>query len=151
MSEKYILTMDKETALMVDRACEFYSRMVMGQFKEAADQVFEAWPDKFKDDSFIEMKRQAEAYLKTAKNALFPELDSSSYYGVGRNRKCDTTWNVHQVIRHGISWHDHPEGGYTVNFDKPMHYSNAPMPEFAIHEEPSSGTGGELSTEENAE
>ena len=45
MSEKYILTMDKETALMVDRACEFYSRMVMGQFGEAATQVFETWPE----------------------------------------------------------------------------------------------------------
>lgn len=56
MSEKYILTMDKETALMVDRACEFYSRMVIGQFEEAVDEVLNAWPEKNKGERFCEMR-----------------------------------------------------------------------------------------------
>ena len=134
MSEdaKYILTMDKETALMVDRACEFYARMVFGQFKEAANEVFYAWPEKYQNENFCEMKERAEAYLTLSKMELFPELHPGASYGVGHNRSSDVAWNIHQVIRYGISWHDHPEGGLTVNFDKPMRYADSPMPEFEI-------------------
>lgn len=148
MGEKYILTMDKETALMVDRACEFYSRMIMGQFMEAADQVFDAWPEKFKSEHFCDMRNRAESYLVSAKIALFPELHPGAYYGVGRSRRSDTTWNVHQVIRYAIAWHDHPDGGNSVDFGKPMHFSDAPMPEFVIQLDMLHSTGEKMTTEE---
>lgn len=120
--------MDRETALIVKDACEFYSRVLMGQVEEVAVQTLYAWPEIIKQDSFSSIRACAECYLKQAKSVLFPELDSSAYYGVGHNIKVDTSWNVYQTIRHGISWHDHPEGGWTVNFDKPRSWSGTPLP-----------------------
>lgn len=70
--------------------------------------------------------------MNTAKMVLFPELHPGASYGVGRNHSSGIAWNIHQVIRYGISWHDYPEGGFAVNFDKPVHYSDTPMPEFEI-------------------
>ena len=31
-------------------------------------------------------------------------------------------WAVYATIRHALAWHDHPEGGMTVDFDEPMGY-----------------------------
>ena len=135
MTEKYVLTMDSETARMVSRACELYARIVCGQYEEVSFETAMAWPEKFKSDHYCEMRDQAEAALQAAKLAMFPELSRHSSYGVSHNRKADTAWNVYQVVRHAMAWHEHPEGGNTVNFQKPMAFSGAPMPEIRIVEE----------------
>ena len=103
-----------------------------GQFDEVVREILNAWPEKYKEETFCTMRDQAEAFLKLARAVLFPELDPSSYYGVGHNRNADISWNVNQVIRYAIAWHDNPEGGDTVNFHKPMSWSGTPLPSFKI-------------------
>ena len=43
--------------------------------------------------------------------------------------------SVREAIRYAIAWHDHPEGGLAVCFDKPMKFSDAPMPKCEVKEE----------------
>lgn len=39
-----------------------------------------------------------------------------------------------QLSRHCKAWHEHPEGGLTVNFDEPMNCSGQPMPKCEVVE-----------------
>lgn len=52
-------------------------------------------------------------------------------------RCCETSrkrcWAVYATIRHTLAWHDHPEGGMTVDFDEPMGYGE-PIPRVEIKE-----------------
>jgi hypothetical protein len=67
-------------------------------------------------------KEYAEMFVKST---LFPELDWNSSYGIGSWEKLgdcpDIAWDLYQVIRYTTSWFLYPEGGMTVNFDKPLH------------------------------
>lgn len=129
MSDTYTLTMDAETAHVVSRACEFYARILMAQWKELS------WEMTIRDGTYDERRPVCEAFIERARMAAFPELVRGQYYGVGHDRKADTAWNAYQAIRYAIAWHDHPDGGITVNFDKPLRVSDAPMPKCEVKEE----------------
>ena len=49
-NDKYVLTLTTEQLLTVSKACEFYSRVMMGQFREIA---FETMMQSIKHDDFI--------------------------------------------------------------------------------------------------
>jgi hypothetical protein len=52
-------------------------------------------------------------------------LPRNAYHGIFSDKIPDearVAWDLHQVIRHRLSWDDQPEGGITVNFDTPMKY-----------------------------
>lgn len=123
MSDTYTLTMDAETANVVKRACELYARILFGQWEELS------WEMTVRDNTFAATRREnCESYLRMARCCAFPELHQDASYGVWHDRTSETAWNAYQAIRYAIAWHDHPEGGCTVNFDKPLRVSDAPMP-----------------------
>jgi hypothetical protein len=126
MSATYTLTMDAETANVVKRACELYARILFGQWDEIS------WEMTMRDSTFIDRRNDCQRHLAEAKTATFPELPPGQSYGVGHDRTADTAWNAYQAIRYAIAWHDHPEGGCTVNFDKPLRVSDAPMPKCEV-------------------
>ena len=128
MSDTYTLTMDAETANVVKRACELYARILFGQWDELS------WEMTLRDKTFIDRRRDCETFLGLARAAAFPDLVPGQSYGVGHDRTADTAWNAYQAIRYAIAWHDHPEGGHTVNFDKPLRVSDAPMPKCEVQE-----------------
>lgn len=126
MSATYTLTMDAETANVVKRACELYARILFGQWDEIS------WEMTMRDSTFIDRRNDCQRHLAAAQTATFPELPPGHSYGVGYDRTADTAWNAYQAIRYAIAWHDHPEGGITVNFDKPLRVSDAPMPKCEV-------------------
>lgn len=129
--DEYVLHMDAETACIVGLACEFFARVRMGQFEEIRHLT--VWPRCKDDKTFSERLQKCSDHLEFAKKAAFPELNGPGHsYGVGHFRDADTAWNVHQVVRYIIAWHEHPEGGSTVNFREPMRFSDAPMPRCEI-------------------
>ena len=134
MSEKYILTMDRETAQIVRRACEFYSRAVCGQIDEILLEAINVWSEREMDDTYFAIREQLEDSLKRVKALLFPELPADAHYGVGHHRNADLAWNTNQVLRHGIAWHDNPKGGYSVDYDKPVSCSGTALPSLVIEE-----------------
>ena len=131
--DEYVLHMNAETARIVSRACELYARLRCGQFEEL--QHLTVWPQGEKDTSFGERIQKCRESLEFAKKAAFPELNGPGHsYGVGHFRDSDTAWNVYQAVRYIMAWHEHPEGGYTVNFREPMKYSDAPMPRCEVRD-----------------
>ena len=126
MSDTYTLTMDAETARVVSRACEFYARILFGQWDEIS------WEMTLRDKTFMDRRQECERFLGLARAAAFPILAPGASYGVGHDRTSDTAWNAYQAIRYAIAWHDHPEGGITVNFDTPLRVSDAPMPKCEV-------------------
>lgn len=130
MSATYTLTMDAETANVVKRACELYARILFGQWDEISWEMM-----RLLDSTFIERRNDCERHLAAAKAATFPKLLPGQSYGVGHDRTADTAWHAYEAIRCAIAWHDHPEGGLAVCFDKPMKFSDAPMPKCEVKEE----------------
>ena len=131
--DEYVLHMDAETAAIVALACEFYSRIKMGQFEEIRHLT--VWPNGKNDPTFSERLQKCEDALAEAQKAAYPELGGmGASYGVGCFRDADTAWNVYQAVRYVKAWHEHPEGGTTVNFHEPMKFSDAPMPRCEIRD-----------------
>ena len=126
--DEYVLRMDAETAHIVARACELYARLRNGQFEEL--RYLTVWPTEAGDKTFGKRIDQCSAALLQAKTAAFPEFSHpySQSYGIGHFRDSDVAWNVYQAVRYIMAWHEHPEGGDTVDFRKPLKYSDAPMP-----------------------
>lgn len=133
MSEtKYIITLNGEQARTVARACEFYSRVLMGQFDEIS---FEAIMTNLTKSDFGFDKEVADEILFAARRIIFKDLHGRGHsYGIGHNEHGDRAWNAYQSIRYAIAWHDHPEGGITVDFHKPYPAGGEAVPECIVQD-----------------
>ena len=145
MNKTYILEMTPETAFIVSQACELYARAMFGQFDYLIDAVADGipWHDlppqndlAFHEEfeKWLARRRAASEKAAQARADLFPELPRNGNYGVGKYRDADIAWQAHEVLRYTRAWHDHPEGGITVDFDKPMCWTDEPMPKCQVLE-----------------
>lgn len=141
---KVRVTMTPNQAKIVMRACELMSRLRCGQLDHVIDEIediqFASIPkegqanrDAF--DKIIENRDVIKEHAAAIKQLMFPELKGYySSYGVGHEERSDIAWEVYTTIRHAVSWHEHPEGGITVNFNTPMQWSQTPLPKCEIIE-----------------
>ena len=131
MSETITLTMTREQAQAVTSATELLARLEIGQFEEITWKMLDRFKGKGKDGKpiFDERSRDlANAYLKSACLAIFgvnvygwPDVGEKSI----QHKRC---WAVYTAIRYALAWHDHPEGGDTVDFGEPLWYGeNLPV------------------------
>ena len=121
------LTLTEEQADTLLMALDTYSRLKMGQFNAVSD----LFPARDFD------RGKAAAALQAARQAVMPELDPRGYHGIESREIPDRAriaFDVEQVLRHALSWHRHPEGGITVNFDKPYWTSPEPRPRVEIRD-----------------
>lgn len=135
MSEKIIVELTREQAQAVMDATELLARLEIGQFNEITWKMLNRFEGKDRDGkrTFDSRSRDlADAYLKSACLAIFGVRDGWPDIGEAsiQHKRC---WAVYATIRHALAWHDHPEGGDTVNFDKPMGYGEQ-MPKCEIKE-----------------
>lgn len=115
MALNYTLKLSKEHLLVLQRACELYMRIQMGQLTFITEM--------FAGDPQVDT---AELY-----DVLSELMSRSRARGLAnvRSAKGDAAYDLMQVIRHKLSWDRHPEGGMTVNFDTPMQTSQMEMAE----------------------
>lgn len=140
MDEKYTLTMTPETERVMERALEFYARALLGQMRHVCDTLIDsrlselpAVDSEEHQQAFDNLMKHRDAalfYMCMAKSEIWPTLVGS--YGVGHSPECDTAWGVYEVLRYTRSWHEEPEGGITVNFNKPMQWTGEPLPECKV-------------------
>lgn len=127
--EKFVLTLTREQASIVEDACELYARLKIGQFNRITEMMLRVSAS----EDYCFRREIANNILKSAACIIF----GMNAYGMP-DCKQDTehhrAWDVYQVLRYTRSWHDHPEGGFTVNFDKPMTFIGEPLPECEIVE-----------------
>lgn len=129
-NDKYVLTLTTEQLLTVSKACEFYSRVMMGQFREIA---FETMMQSIKHDDFCTRRDMMEDLLIQARQFAFPDLMGPGHsYGIGHNKSADRAWNAYQALRYARAWHEHPEGGITVDFNKPYPAGGESIPDCRV-------------------
>lgn len=137
MSEKITLEMTREQAQAVMDATELLARLEIGQFEEITWKMIEHFRGTDKDGkpTFDGTSRDlANAYLKCACLAVFGVKPGWGGPDVGeKNIQHHRCWAVYATIRHALAWHDHPEGGDTVDFVEPLGYGE-PLPKCEIKE-----------------
>lgn len=120
MSEKIIVEMTREQARAVMNATELLARLEIGQFKEICWKMLDRFIGK---DGFDAVRRdRAEEYLESACHMVFGTNRYGSPDVRTKSIQYERCWAVYATIRHALAWHDHPEGGMTVDFDEPMGY-----------------------------
>ena len=99
-SPLYKLTLTKEQAQIVSRACELYARIRVGQFDEIIRDCLE--PD-IKAGDFCQRKEIAVYHLLEARKEIYPELNGFGHsYGIGKFEDADISFDVYQVIRYAL-------------------------------------------------
>jgi len=118
---KVQITMDAKQCYIMRNALENYARLLMGQF----DMVFDNY--RFQDNRKADWWEDVNPKLKELKEILVND-ESFKYFAEER----EISWELMQVLRYTQSWEDFPEGGWTVNFDKPLNLSSRPLAEAKI-------------------
>lgn len=127
---QYILTLTPEQHRIVERACEFYARVMMGQFGEIS---YETMLRRVSREDFSTSRDMMDDLLFHARKIAFPELQGRGHsLGIGHDAKADRAFNVYEVLRHARAWHEHPEGGVIVDFNEPMPLNGEPLPKCEV-------------------
>lgn len=124
MSEKITVEMTREQAQAVMDATELLARLEIGQFEEVTWKMIDHFhgTDREGKPTFDDRSRDlANAYLKSACLAVFGVKNGWPDIGE-KNMQHHRCWAVYATIRHALAWHDHPEGGDTVDFGMPLEY-----------------------------
>lgn len=109
------LTLTDDMAKIVAEACEFYSRIRIGQFQEIIYKTLEM--NELGADDYCERRDAAEKFLFEAREFIYPELHGLGHsYGYGKFDDADRAFDVYQVIRTGFG---DPRGIYTRFDDVP--------------------------------
>ena len=135
MVETVTLTMTREQARAVMDATELLARLEIGQFEEITWKMIEHFRGNDRDGKpvFDDRSRDlANAYLKSACLAVFGVKNGWPDLGE-KNMQHHRCWAVYAAIRYALAWHDHPEGGYTVDFEEPLSYGES-LPKCEVKE-----------------
>lgn len=112
------LKLTDDQAKIVSRACEFYARVVLGQFREIPIELF----NKENIESISKHRDEIETLLFQVREFIYPELQGQgASYGVGKFEHADVAYDVHQSIRklfgdprESFSYYEIPEATYYI-------------------------------------
>ena len=132
---RYRLKMNEKQARVTVAALDFAMRVWLGQWREIVERCMKYEPGKL--DEWCERREEAEALLLQARKIVMPELTGwGNHYGVYNRQETERLYNVLLAVRSCLAYHDHPEGGTTVNFREPMSiYVNEEMPKCEVVED----------------
>lgn len=99
MKPKYQLILTEGQARLVSLCCEFYARIMLGQFAEIPYHLML----RDKGENYCQRRESAENLLFEARKYIYPELQGRGHsYGIGKFDEADQAFDVHQVIRKGL-------------------------------------------------
>lgn len=117
------LELNDEQLKIIDRACELFSRIYMGQLEEVA-WLFNC--SSHSQQQYIELKESL-----TRLNFIITGMPNQSHFGIANENVPDIArcaYDIHQVIRHYLAWKENPQGGFGVSFDSPSQYAKQALP-----------------------
>lgn len=122
--EKYVLTLTREQARVAQNALELYARLKIGQF----DRITELMLDVRSVDEYCQRRDLTNDLLKIVAGIIYGKNE----YGQPNCKKDDAhhiAWNIYATLRYHMAWHDRPEGGWGVCYDKPYPWGGQPIPD----------------------
>ena len=115
-------------------ALETYERIGMGQFDIALKSS--PSPISLRCINFNDHQRaEFGVIIDRLKEITFPELPKDASFSITAKdipENCRVAYDMQQVFRHQLAWDVHPEGGITVEFDKPLRVSEEPLAKMVI-------------------
>lgn len=133
---KYQLTINEKQVEALLKALDLFSRIGTAEFEEILRHP--QWNSKIFTDTGVnahcnygDKYYQCSDLLKTAKTLLTGLHRDASYSIAASEVDEDSkiTYDIYQVIRNRLAWDRNPEGGVTVDFHKPLEFSEEPLPE----------------------
>lgn len=115
--KKYTLEVTGAQADVLVAALDLFSRMSLGQISELENH-WRIYGKMVETDDYETLRNSFFGLKKVALG-----LEPNASYGIFSQEIHDTNrvaWDLQQVIRNCVSWDRNPEGGMTVNYDKPM-------------------------------
>jgi hypothetical protein len=91
------LTLTDEQAKVVSTACEFYARVMNGQFEEITWNAMTLRQPMTED--FCTRRETANRLIMAARQYIYPDLAAGSYYGYGKFQDSDLAFDTYQVVR----------------------------------------------------
>ena len=119
----YLIELNEKQLNTLLKALDIYSRLGCGQLDTLLDPYNSPLP--------IHDKECAKESLKNLKNCSFKNLDYNASIGIFSEdapEESKIAYDIIQVARNVKAWSKNPEGGITVDFDKPWQASKEPMP-----------------------
>ncbi len=113
----YNIKVSNKQIQIIQEALDLYSRLGMGQVDELIS------PFSGPLQIYHEDHEEAKVYCEGLKRLAFPGLSTNAYYGIFGEKTAEDSkisYDLIQVMRNVVAWHQNPEGGMGVNFDKPL-------------------------------
>ena len=117
---KYRLEMSEEQARTTIAALDLAIRIRLGQWNEIVEQCLECDYDDI--DEYLKRKEDAVYILEQAREIAMPELAGKMMacsYGVYKFDYTERAFNVMKAVRSCMAWHENPQGGIEVIYDRP--------------------------------
>lgn len=123
----YNLKISKKQAEIISKALDFYSRIGCGQMSEVLWHPSVAKKMWVKDSNNLtenQWNNKVISQLLDNIKKIIWGYEPNEHGGITMAEEDDKiAYDLHQVIRHKLAWEETPEGGITVDFHKPMKYS----------------------------
>lgn len=125
--ERYVLTLTPEQEYIVEQALELLARLHIGQFERIAELLCDP-----RDTDYCKRRDLARDLLRLAAIVVFGR-SACNYPDIkAKSEEHERAWTIYSVLRYTRSWHENPQGGFTVNYDKPLNLAGGPMPQCRI-------------------
>lgn len=131
--KQYKLILNERQLIAISSACEIVCRLKSGQWSMAVESCEDERGNHLFDWDLV---KQIEDIIKPRMG-----LEYNQSWGIGKNESADILWDIHQVLRHQISWDRAREQGHVsqegnarnwskmwgVSYDEPMQFSKEPL------------------------
>lgn len=128
-TERVALEMSREQAMIVERACELFARLKIGQFEQIIEQMMDFSTNDASNRSDI-----ADDLLKIVACLIFGK-NTWGMPNVEKDDEHERAWEVYTALRYTRCCHDYPEEigkSWSVCFDEPRSYSGDGVPKCEI-------------------
>ena len=129
--EKWVLELTSEQVNVIAQSLDLTSRLLCGNVEEIIPFIAKHIP------KTINKTPRAIRYAKDIKLTLFPDLPLDAGHGILSDKvpkEAKISYDIECVIKHALSWHRNPEGGWLVDFDDPINASGQELPIMKIKE-----------------
>lgn len=124
---KVTLEMTEEQARALVAACDLAYRVASGDWRDIAHYAAANNTDHLPDTGHF--GPVGNILAAASRFALkLPARNENAHYGIGAKELHADIARLHVVghtVRHALAWHRHPEGGITVDFNRPMSFQPA--------------------------